>query len=70
MLDSRQGAVGLYLDCDVDSLDREIMRHIANEIAKLLKDGMSDLDEYGSGVKYFVNCDLAFIDKEVFEDGR
>ena len=64
MLDGRNGVVGLYLDCDTDSLDREIMRHIANEVAKLLRDGMSDLDEYGSGNVYFVNCDLVFTKKE------
>lgn len=63
MHDGRNGVVGLYLDSDTYSLDREIMRHIACEIAKLLRDGMSDLDDYGSGVQYFVNCDLVFTKK-------
>ena len=64
MCDGRNGVVGLYLDSDTDSLDREIMRHIAKEVAKLLRDGMSDLVEYGSGSVYFVNCDLIFTKKE------
>ena len=64
MPDGRIGVVGLYLDSDADSLDREIMRHIANEVAKLLRDGMSDLVEYGSGEDYYVNCDLEFTKKE------
>ena len=64
MNDGRSGVIGLYLDSNTCSLDSAIMRHIANEVAKLLRDGMSDLEEYGSGDVYYVNCDLVFTKKE------
>lgn len=64
MEENKIGVVSLYVESETCSLDREIMRHIASEVARLLRDGLSDLDEYGSGDGFRVGCSLLFAKKE------
>lgn len=50
---------------DADVLDCGIMRHIAREVKLLMLDGLSDLDSYGSGVKYDASVFVKFEKREV-----
>lgn len=53
------------IPCEADVLDCEIMRHIAREVKRLMLDGLSDLDNYGSGVKYDATVFVKFEKREV-----